>query len=363
MIVRHAQPLLYSTTTRLSATTLPCSASALSANRRAAAFQTPLAPRALFSRFPVRRNLAAIFIVSSLHRAASSSSSDSHHPTQAGRREPLNMDPHAYTALPIAAARAMAFMQSDDPIIRDPLAAKLVAGETHLMNGANVEYMSMRCLLGDELVRERHAQAGVRQVVSLGAGMDSRAFRLNLLDTTFYEVDKQGLFDVKEPLVADVPLECAARRLVVGTLGEMDLGAKLRAAGFDSAKPTVWLLEGLLPYISRERMPQLARDIGALSAAGSGLWGDGFSQTSVDRGMVFHGVAFESGFDNYAELFRDGGFDRADVVDFTGIHLDRGKRAMRIDPRYVLTPATTRGHGMCLMVRAYKSSKGRDSEL
>ena len=45
---------------------------------------------------------------------------------------------------------------------------------------------------------------------------------------------------MKEPLVADVPLECAARKLVVGTLGEMDLGAKLRAAGFDSSKPTVW---------------------------------------------------------------------------------------------------------------------------
>ena len=164
------------------------------------------------------------------------------------------MDAHAYTALPIAAARAIAF-DSDNPIIRDPLAAKLVAGETHLMrNGANgggpnVEYFSKRCLLGDELIQERHASAGVRQVVSLGAGMDARAFRLDLHDTTFYEVDKQGLFDIKEPLVADVPLECAARRCVVGTLGEMDLGAKLREAGFDSSQPTVWLLEGLMMYI------------------------------------------------------------------------------------------------------------------
>ena len=185
MTVRHAQPLLFSTTTRLFPTTLPSSSSAWNANRRSA--PSRLAPRTLSSRFPLlRRNLAAIFIASSLHRASCSSAN-----SQAGRREPLNMDPHAYTALPIAAARAMAFMQSDDPIIRDPLAAKLVAGETHLMNGANVEYMSMRCLLGDELIRERHATAGVTQVVSLGVGMDSRAFRLNLLDTTFYEVDKQ----------------------------------------------------------------------------------------------------------------------------------------------------------------------------
>ena len=185
MIVRHAQTLLHSTTTRLSPSTLP--SSAWNANRRSASAPSTLAPRTLSLRFPLlRRNLAAIFIVSSLHRASSSSSSDANLSSK-----PLKMDPHAYTALPIAAARAMAFMQSDDPIIRDPLAAKLVAGENHLMNGANVEYMSMRCLLGDELVRERHAEAGVRQVVSLGVGMDSRAFRLNLFDTTFYEVDKQ----------------------------------------------------------------------------------------------------------------------------------------------------------------------------
>jgi O-methyltransferase involved in polyketide biosynthesis len=70
-------------------------------------------------------------------------------------------------------------------------------------------------------------------------------------------VDKQGLFDVKEPLVADVPLECAARKLVVGTLGEIDLGAKLREAGFDTSQPTAWLLEGLLPYIPRDQMAKL----------------------------------------------------------------------------------------------------------
>ena len=30
-------------------------------------------------------------------------------------------------------------------------------------------------------------------------------------------------------------------------------------AGFDSSQPTVWLLEGLLPYIARERMTKVGR--------------------------------------------------------------------------------------------------------
>eukprot|EP00961_Rhodomonas_salina_P094556 1272563-Rhodomonas_salina.1 len=101
------------------------------------------------------------------------------------------MDPHAYTALPIAAARAIDY-DSRESMINDPLAKKLLAGETKLLSGAssNVEYMTMRALIGDALVREQHA-TGTRQVVSIGAGMDSRAFRLGLNDTTFFEVDNQ----------------------------------------------------------------------------------------------------------------------------------------------------------------------------
>ena len=264
----------------------------------------------------------------------------------------VSIDAHAYTALPIAAARALSY---DRGLIDDPLAAKLVAGETQLMrNGANVEYMTMRCLLGDELVLERHENAGVRQVVSIGAGMDSRAFRLGLNDTTFFEVDKQGLFDLKEPLVADVPLQAAARKVVHGTVGEIDLASKLREVGFDSSQPSVWLMEGLLPYITRPKMIELAKEIGALSAPGSGLWGDGFSKTSVDRGIVFHGVPFESGFDDYDVLFREAGFDQSQAFDFAGISIDKRTGRMSIDERYMLNPEKARGRDMCLMVRAYK---------
>ena len=268
----------------------------------------------------------------------------------------MAMDAHAYTALPIAAARAVAHDRSG-AMISDPLAAKLVAGagaNDLIRTGANVEYMTLRKLLGDELVLEQH-ELGTRQVVSIGAGMDSRAFRLGLNDVTFFEVDKPGLFDVKEPLVADVPRQCAARHTVIGTVGEMDLEVALRAAGFDSARPTTWLMEGLFPYLTVPIMRQLASDIGRLSAPGSALWGDGFSKTSVDRGMEFHGVPFESGFDDYDELFRLAGFDDAKAVDMTGVYLDRQAKDVRIDPAYVLTPQRTRGRDMCLMVRAYKN--------
>ena len=215
--------------------------------------------------------------------------------------------------------------------------------------------MILRCLIGDDLVLKQHRRESVRQVVSLGAGMDSRAFRLDLPGTTFYEVDKPDLFQLKEPLIKDVPLTCAKRKIVVGTLGKMKLGNALQAAGFDPQQPTTWLLEGLLPYLSRSVLQSVAQEIGALSAPKSGLWGDSFSKTSVDRGMVFHGVAFASGWDDYDVLFRRVGFDDSVTMDFAGISLDRTSRQVKMDKRYVLSPEKTQGRQICLMVQAYKT--------
>src|SRR5947208_325614 len=45
----------------------------------------------------------------------------------------------------------------------------------------------------------------------------------------------------------------------------------LRAAGFDQARPTAWLVEGLLIYLSAGEVERLLTAIGELSAPGSQL--------------------------------------------------------------------------------------------
>lgn len=268
-----------------------------------------------------------------------------------------SIDPHVFTALPIAASRAIAYGRPDS-MVNDPLAQKFLQGYEHLLGkaSANTEYMTMRCLIGDDLVLQQYHQQGVRQVVSLGAGMDSRAFRLDIPETTVYEVDKDDLFQVKNPIAADVPLTCADRKTVTGTLGEMNLSEALQQEGFDPSKPTTWLMEGLLPYLSLPVLYSLADDIGELSASGSGLWGDSFSKTSVDGGMVFYGVPFVSGSDAYDGIFREmAGFDDSTAMDFSGIWLDRVERRVKYDQRYVLTPERAHGRQLCLMVKAFKT--------
>ena len=75
------------------------------------------------------------------------------------------------------------------------------------------------------------------------------------------------------------------------------------------------------------------------------------------QGMSFHGVKFESGLDDYDDLWRRNGFDDAQQVDMAGVYIDRHTNKIAIDQRYLVTAADTRGRQVCLMARAYKPAR------
>jgi len=107
------------------------------------------------------------------------------------------------------------------------------------------------------------------QMVVLGAGLDTRAYRLGL-DATVFEVDREATLGFKESVLAG--LQPTGRRVpVVAELGVDDLPGLLKAAGFDPARPTLWLAEALLFYLTPDQVDALMHDIGALSAPGSVL--------------------------------------------------------------------------------------------
>jgi methyltransferase (TIGR00027 family) len=114
---------------------------------------------------------------------------------------------------------------------------------------------------------------GCAQVVLLAAGFDGRAQRLDLPgSTTVFEVDSPEVLEFKNAALAagnsDVPAPSADRRVVPADLRE-DWPAALREAGFDPARPTVWLVEGLLMYFDGEQSDRLLATITGLSAPGS----------------------------------------------------------------------------------------------
>jgi methyltransferase (TIGR00027 family) len=211
------------------------------------------------------------------------------------------------TALGVAAARA-AETESENPLINDPFARVFVeaAGEgvwslyTDSTLRAKVieldpdvetriqlmiDFFAIRTAFIDEFFLGA-ADAGVRQVVILAAGLDSRSWRLPWPDgTVVYELDQPKVLDFKSATLREHGARPSARLVNIPVDLRQDWPKALREAGFDPSRPTAWSAEGLVRYLSSEAQDLLFERIHSLSAAGSWLAsnvpGAGFSDPKL----------------------------------------------------------------------------------
>jgi len=262
---------------------------------------------------------------------------------------------HSFTGRMCAASR-WEETQRADSLFSDHLGAKLAGreGRAAPMGGW---IMVPRTRYGDDFLVDYYGK-GCRQLVLLGAGMDARAYRMRGLDELrIFEVDQQTTFDVKEPLLAGEHVT-VSRRVVVGTefTQRGRWAADLEAAGFDRNIPTVWLLEGLLMYLSAGDTVDLMRNLGALSASGSAVFHDAVSASYVRQGVVVGGAKFIGGSDDYGALWAEhAGFTRSFARDFSSVRVNRAKRSIELEES--VPEATTkvcRGQNVVLFVEAEK---------
>lgn len=116
----------------------------------------------------------------------------------------------------------------------------------------------------------RAADAGVRQVVILAAGLDSRAYRLDWpAGTTIFELDQPQVLDFKRQVLADHGAEPKTQRREIAVDLRDDWPQALRDSGFDATKPSAWIAEGLLIYLPAAAQEQLFTGIDGLAAPGS----------------------------------------------------------------------------------------------
>ena len=186
------------------------------------------------------------------------------------------------TALLVAQARA-AERDRPDRLFDDPLAERFVerAGPSFLASAAelapvlrlrgNGRYFAIRTRFFDDCLLDA-VKSGCRQVVLLGAGLDTRAFRLPLpSDARLFELDLPDVLAWKAEVLAVASAAPACRRVPVPVDLRGDWPGALAAAGFQTAEPTAWLAEGILVYLTEAERDQLVDSLGALSAPGSRL--------------------------------------------------------------------------------------------
>src|ERR1700687_968412 len=178
------------------------------------------------------------------------------------------------TALGGAAARATE-AESENPLISDPFARVFLdaAGDgmwnmcaiselppevaeaepdLALRLRMRVDYMAARTAFFDGFFLDA-AKAGVRQVVILAAGLDSRAWRLPWPSepdgVTVYELDQPKVLEFKSSTLDEYGAQPTSHRGGVPVDLRHDWPTALREAGFDASSPSVWSAEGLLPFL------------------------------------------------------------------------------------------------------------------
>lgn len=193
------------------------------------------------------------------------------------------------TAYWIAAARARESLRPDR-LFDDPYAAALagdrgpaIMAASERVTGSPNPYLPVRTRWFDDAVTDAVAD-GIDQVVLLGAGMDTRAFRLPLpADLDWYEVDHVQLFAAKEPVLARAGAVAGCRRHTVAADVTGDLRTALESAGFSAGRRTAWVAEGLLYYLVPEQVDTLLRALAGASPPGSRLLADLTGTAHIDE--------------------------------------------------------------------------------
>lgn len=135
-------------------------------------------------------------------------------------------------------------------------------------------YAALRTRYFDDLLLDA-CRSGCRQVVIPAAGLDGRGFRLPWPEgTRLYELDVPEVLAFKRRALATADVKPTCTRMDIPVDLRADWPLPLRAAGFDPAQPTVWLVEGLMMYLDDPDNDRLLERIARLSAPGSRLVSD-----------------------------------------------------------------------------------------
>lgn len=278
----------------------------------------------------------------------------------------------AFSARFVAAARAME-SERPSPLFRDAF-ARFLAGEDaveHLQRVSQLEadssteqkegggeqevkeqpywskdrpYLLIRTKFFDDGVTEALAASPtIKQVVILGAGMDSRAQRLPWhADTTVFEFDRQDVVQWKVARLAAMPAtlqQQKAQQAVSVKYLSADLTAEwvpaLHAAGFEQAAPSLWIVEGLLYYLSPSQVERLLSEIAELACPGSLLI------TDVVNSKEQQAVSFRSSMDFPEHQLAAHGFHAQLVVQPGDAAANYGRFTRPFPPRSLpLDPAS-----------------------
>lgn len=187
------------------------------------------------------------------------------------------------TALWTASVRARE-TRREDRVLTDPWAAALAGEEGAAWLAERSEVSTLPIVLRtryfDDFLQRISIEEGIRQVVLMAAGLDTRAFRLHWLEgTRLFELDQADLLQYKEQVLQSFDARPTCERCIIQADLTVPWENALIASGFEPQETSCWLLEGFLFYLPTEAILQLIDVVTALAAQGSWIGFDVMNST------------------------------------------------------------------------------------
>jgi methyltransferase (TIGR00027 family) len=242
------------------------------------------------------------------------------------------------------------------------LLGKLFAGYAERVGPGVLGFLAVRCRYMDDLLKES-LSSGITQVVILGAGFDSRAYRFRelLLGAKVFEVDhpatQKGKIEKLKRIFGRVPDSVTYVPIDFQT---EDL-RKLMSAGYVPLEKTFIIWEGVTPYLTAEAVDSTLAFVAQQSAPGSSIVFDYIHASALSakekRGEIERmqranrftgeGLTFGIEEEKIGEFLRARGFDRA--VNMTAGDLHRkyftgANRSRKVAPVYAIAQAMVAGN-------------------
>jgi methyltransferase (TIGR00027 family) len=156
-----------------------------------------------------------------------------------------------------------------DALFQDPLAGRLAGergkkiAESIPMPHMTAWILAIRTSIIDDYIRQSIGE-GVDMVLNLGAGLDTRPYRMELPRALLWvEADYAKTIEYKEQRLAGETPGCRLERVKLD-LGD-DAARRAMLASVDGrAKKLLVLTEGVIPYLTNEQVTALAKDLRAL---------------------------------------------------------------------------------------------------
>ena len=146
-----------------------------------------------------------------------------------------------------------------------------------------ITFMIARTLYIDRIIRR--VLGDMDQFVLLGAGYDTRAYGEFKRDgTAVFELDQTHNQELKVTSLGNASIDDAHVTFVPVDFSRDDIFEKLQATGYDTAKKTTLLWEGVTLYLAEEDVRKALRDIREHAAPGSVVVADFYAERFIRMG-------------------------------------------------------------------------------